>query len=55
MHTKQINPEKLRRSTTMKKSITYMQRLLIIFILIAYVLPFLCFQIKCLAHILSTQ
>lgn len=55
MHTKQINPEKLRRSTTLKKSITYMQRFLIIIIIIAYVLPFLCFQIKCLAHILSTK
>ncbi|MCB2310442.1 beta-lactamase family protein [Clostridium tagluense] len=39
----------------MKKSTTYMQRFLIIFIVIAYVLPSLCFQIKSLAHILSTD
>ncbi|MFT5872967.1 MAG: CubicO group peptidase (beta-lactamase class C family) [Clostridium sp.] len=38
----------------MKKSITYMQRFLIIFVLIAYILPSLCFQIKCLTHIVST-
>jgi hypothetical protein len=55
MRTKQINPEKLRRSTNMKKSTTYMQRFLIIFIVIAYVLPSLCFQIKSLAHILNTK
>ena len=39
----------------MKKPITYMQRFLIVFVLVAYIFPSLCSLIVNLPHILNTQ